>query len=485
MATADELLTNTTADTLTVDTVSRTIVIPATIKHVGVESDDEVTRLYFNMPRYHGEIDLSQFEFRINYLNANNEGDVYFIDDVGVVDDQITFSWLIGRFAVIRSGAVTFNICLVRTENGKVIQEFNTTTSTLSVLKGLETAESVVEDHPDAISGIVDTAIARATDIIPGLKAADGGEIFNDYENNQAIAEGSTARGIETQAGGYAFSLKEHTYSESDITDNENNHGKYYLNTTSGIVNGITYTVILTNNFSYNGTVLSVGVDYIEVDNYILPNQDATTTVHDGSYILFPDNKEIEGDVIIGTGAETSGYNTWAPAVGSNASGGSTRAPGKYGNSRGKGSVAGGYASDAANGGKALGHGSSARNLGTALAEYSDASGRDTIVRKNAKHSSARGTSTIAGSPFQDVSGVFNIEDTNGEFVVIIGVGTGEHNRLNGFTLDKKGIGVFLGDIIANGVSLTALNEAVGDIDAALDELHEYAQALANGGGTA
>ena len=40
-----------------------------------------------------------------------------------------------------------------------------------------------------------------------GEETPEGGEIFNDYENNKAIGEGSTARGISTTAGTKAFKI--------------------------------------------------------------------------------------------------------------------------------------------------------------------------------------------------------------------------------------------------------------------------------------
>ena len=75
--TAEEVLqtmTETYAETdniLTIDNDLRTITIPPGITNIGVESDDGVHRLHFRMPRQYGEFDLSEFDIRINYLNAN------------------------------------------------------------------------------------------------------------------------------------------------------------------------------------------------------------------------------------------------------------------------------------------------------------------------------------------------------------------------------------------------------------------------------
>lgn len=156
MATSDELLAAAmeTADdkTLVIDTDLRQIIIPPSITHLGVESDSEVLRLRFKMPLRYDGIKLSEYQIRINYLNANGGGDVYEVDDNEVEDDTITFSWLIGRFATAYKGNVTFNVCLKRpNDDGTKVKEFNTTIATLPVLEGLETGDAVVHQNPDAL----------------------------------------------------------------------------------------------------------------------------------------------------------------------------------------------------------------------------------------------------------------------------------------------------------------------------------------------
>lgn len=171
MSKAEELL-NQVADTgvvaaetipyFTIDLNSRLISVPAGIKNIGVESDDEVTRLHFKVPRYYNGIDLSEFIIRINYTNANNDGDVYSITDMVATEEEITFSWLVGRFAVTKQGTVTFVVCMIKMDgNGYVDREFNSTICTLPVLKGLETVGALVEDQPDAFQSIADEAVAK------------------------------------------------------------------------------------------------------------------------------------------------------------------------------------------------------------------------------------------------------------------------------------------------------------------------------------
>lgn len=153
MATADELLSTIDTDkTLIIDKDLRTIIIPSSVKNLGVESDDDVLRLKFSMPRMYGDVDLSGFSIYINYMNAKNTGDVYVVDDKTIADDTITFSWLVGRVALAYKGNVRFIVCMKKhDDNSNVIQEYNTTIASLPVLEGLETGETVIQQNPDII----------------------------------------------------------------------------------------------------------------------------------------------------------------------------------------------------------------------------------------------------------------------------------------------------------------------------------------------
>ena len=159
MATAEEILAGMTAEetqqVLVIDNDLRRITIPEGVRLLGVTSDDDVLRLRFTMPRVYGEVDLSGFAIRINYLNAGSEGDVYPVDDAQTDGDVIRFTWLVGRHACKFAGDVRFIVCLKRSEGGEVAQEYNTTLATLPVLEGLETGEAVAQAHPDVIEAIL------------------------------------------------------------------------------------------------------------------------------------------------------------------------------------------------------------------------------------------------------------------------------------------------------------------------------------------
>ena len=139
----------------------RTMQIPDSITLLGVESDDDVNKISFQMPKEYCGNDLSTFEARINYLNAAGEGDIYIVDDLAVDGDDpslMTFTWLVGRTACAYKGDAKFIVCLKKfadDESGNVLQEFNTTVYSLPVLEGLETVDAVVQQNSDIIEYIL------------------------------------------------------------------------------------------------------------------------------------------------------------------------------------------------------------------------------------------------------------------------------------------------------------------------------------------
>lgn len=157
MATAEEILMAAEIDDIiTIDSDLRTINIPPTIKLLGVESDKDVRRLHFKMPATYGEVDLSEFGIRINYLNAKSQGDIYHVTDKAVADGYITFSWLVGKFALQYKGTVKFIACLRKLDsNGVILRELNTTLASLPVLEGLETEARIIQENPSVIESIL------------------------------------------------------------------------------------------------------------------------------------------------------------------------------------------------------------------------------------------------------------------------------------------------------------------------------------------
>lgn len=280
MATADELLASTysTEDdtTLIIDNYRRTINIPKGVTNLGVEHDDEVLRLNFKMPRYLDDTDLSQFTIRINYMNANAETDVYYVDDKFVTTNYITFSWLVGPNATAYKGTTSFIVCMVDStddaaDNGGLIdREFNTTIASLPVFEGLEVDNGIFYQYSDLITqwrsqlfGTGESALKRinvgtqkAMDTLTEHKNTLLATIPEDYQNTYESAEEgirTKADAIVSTAEGTAITVND---SSDDYVRNLRIFGKTTQLTTTGknllpspsvrheTKNGVTFTVL-------------------------------------------------------------------------------------------------------------------------------------------------------------------------------------------------------------------------------------------------
>lgn len=132
-----------------VTVTGRVLNIPESLQTVGVKTDNKVERIYFELPRYFdGFNDFSEFNFYINYVNANGDGDVYYCDDLEIEDDNVVFSWLTSEKLYAKNGTAQFVIRAMHSDGRK----WNTTIAQLTILDGLETQEAVVEQDYDFIN---------------------------------------------------------------------------------------------------------------------------------------------------------------------------------------------------------------------------------------------------------------------------------------------------------------------------------------------
>lgn len=201
MATAEEILATMADDTseyedfCLIDTDARTISISEKLKIVGVESDEDVVRRTFRMPWKVGENDLSTFAIRINYLNAQGEGDIYIVDDMQKSGDDMTFSWLLSRYATKYRGSIRFVVCMILFDGSEIDKEWNTTLAEFTVLEGLETSSQIEEDNPDAIENIL--LRLNKLESTGGVSDEQIGNAVNDYLTKNPIQPGATQEQAE------------------------------------------------------------------------------------------------------------------------------------------------------------------------------------------------------------------------------------------------------------------------------------------------
>jgi len=147
MATANEILATMAeeaaaneqaVEVCTIDRCTRAVAIPEALRIVGVESDNNVTRRVFKVACAYRGTDLSTFGIRINFMNANQEKDVYIVTDARREGDHLVFTWVLSRKALRYKGKLQFIACMVCDGGTDDEREWNSTLGEFSVLEGLE-----------------------------------------------------------------------------------------------------------------------------------------------------------------------------------------------------------------------------------------------------------------------------------------------------------------------------------------------------------
>ena len=159
METNPEAYTDTGIEYCTVDDDTRLVTVPDKYKKLGVESDEKAKRIWFRFPKLVGNngVDLSAIGVRVNFRNANGDGDIYIVEDLTTDGDYVIFSWELTRKVTAYKGHVSFVVCAVKSAtDGTTKNEWNTTLNKeCKVLEGLEVSEQIAQENPDIIEYIL------------------------------------------------------------------------------------------------------------------------------------------------------------------------------------------------------------------------------------------------------------------------------------------------------------------------------------------
>lgn len=154
-----EAYADTGTEYCTVDDDTRLVTIPEKYKKLGTESDEKAKRVWFRFPKIVGNngIDLSAISVRVNFRNANGDGDIYIVKDLTTDGDYVIFSWELTRKVTAYKGRVSFVVCAVKSAtDGTTKNEWNTTLNKeCKVLEGLEVSEQIAQENPDIIEYIL------------------------------------------------------------------------------------------------------------------------------------------------------------------------------------------------------------------------------------------------------------------------------------------------------------------------------------------
>ena len=400
------------APMLTDDDIGKVIKISAEVRAADTNIENSIKFKY-------GLMSLLQTTTDKNY--ATNLYNTAVIDYVGTKPSTI-------RYATNTWETIEFTVKIDKTMVDNQIGLFTIETSNNGIIyiRNIKSSMSVTLDEVISNNNLNDR------DDIGEKGLGINAEIFNDYSNNSATGDYSHVEGSYNNSGSKSFKFNlSHDYS-LDIIDEQGN-GKYYLTDITGIEPNMEYTLVLKDNYDYQGKIVSIGTDeilgsYIVVTNWIQPNiiENDPNQLSENSYIIFPEYPELGTD-IIGTGAHTEGYNNKASSVASHAEGYSNIAAGKYSHVEGRENIAV-YAA----------HAEGQNN--SALAYRSHVEGYNNITRGQAAH--AEGKSNIAEGQFSHAEGQSNTVSGYGAHIEgISGISSGKASHAEGQS--NKAIGEY------------------------------------------
>ncbi len=175
-----------------IDEDLRVVAIPEKGVVLGVEGDRDVNRVRFRMNRVWRGNDMSKFDLRINYENANGDKNFYDVKNKFVDGDILVFDWIVAADAVAYQGDVWFIVVGLVTNSGTVKQAFHTTLGKAKCLEGL-----VVDTKVD---------IPEIRDFMATLKAEV--QAYGQSYVDASAASAKAAKNSETAAAASAKNAK-------------------------------------------------------------------------------------------------------------------------------------------------------------------------------------------------------------------------------------------------------------------------------------
>lgn len=198
---ADTSAEDSTCD-FVIDEDLRIIAIPERGVVLGVEGDKDANRIRFRMNKTWRGYDMSKFDLRINYQNANGDKNYYTVTSKHTEGNAVVFDWIVAADAVAYQGDVFFIVVGLITTGGMVNCAFHTTLGKAKCLEGL-----VVDTKTD---------ISEIRDFMATLKAEV--EAYGQTFVNAAAASAKAAKGSETKSGEYLQATKEYFEQVRTIT---------------------------------------------------------------------------------------------------------------------------------------------------------------------------------------------------------------------------------------------------------------------------
>ena len=399
----------------TIDDATRKITPPNDFKYLGVESDSNSKRIWFECPRYVGDnINLTELNVYINYQNANGDKDRWYAEDVTVEGDKIHFSWKLSRKALKYKGTVKFIVCAIETDaDGEKDPEWNTTLCQGTVLEGLE-VENPEPDTPEY--DIVNQLLDLCKGLANSVKTTEyDGVVLGDTETNQAYSANSVAGGYLSQAGSRGYKILSYSRISSDNTIHA-----FELSSTEGLEEGQIVSIRTTSHYVSCGTIEAFEGNTVEVTTTKAIQFKLETDPDDPEHFVMENYLTVDGhpelgDTIVAFNGFSFGEDCIAQERDTFSWGRKSKALGQYGYAGNRQTVAG-YAAHAEG------------YQTTALGNYSHAEGHDT--KAIGIYSHAEGLGSIADARASHAEGYAtkaSAEDAHSEGNTTLASGSASH----------------------------------------------------------
>lgn len=135
-----------------IDLNTRTVETPSSL---AIQYDHNAETIYFCVDRYFDHIDLSKSMCVIQYINAKNQGGLYFVPYYDLTtyyeEDKILLPWMLEKFLTQYNGKVKFAIRFYRVDEDysstdiKFLYNINTQTAISSITPGGALTEDFLE----------------------------------------------------------------------------------------------------------------------------------------------------------------------------------------------------------------------------------------------------------------------------------------------------------------------------------------------------
>lgn len=191
MATAEELLrtsvTQPNPEGHIVVGGDRFIRVPDNLKRLGVQYDHDIETVVFDCPRMWDGQDMSKMIVYINYVLSDGYMDKYRVKNVVADSDIMHFEWTISRNVTQVPGAVSFIVCITKTDGDNEVLHWNSEICTdCYISKGMETEESDLITEPDLV-----TRLLQEVDDIReiNIKSHEIQELLDETQSHANYAE--------------------------------------------------------------------------------------------------------------------------------------------------------------------------------------------------------------------------------------------------------------------------------------------------------